>query len=73
MARLTIEVPDELERELAAAARRRNLTESEVIVELLERHVHKPRRPRPTGALFASGLPDLGSNCDRYLEGFGED
>jgi hypothetical protein len=61
MHRTTIYLPEDMKARVAEMARMREITEA------LE-------RPRPRGGLFNSGMPDLASRDEYYLEkwGFGE-
>lgn len=70
--RLTIDLPDELERELAAAAQERNWTESDVVLDLLHQALNTNGRRQPTFPLFEGDAPDLAKNFDKYLKGFGQ-
>lgn len=72
----TLYLPDDLKREIEHAARRRGISEAEFYREALRRAVSPPR-PKPQGALFASGTgpgtSNLASRVDELLaEGFGE-
>ena len=57
---------------LARAARIEGRSEAELIREGIETVAARHRTSEPTIPLFESGLPDLGSHADDYLEGFGE-
>ncbi|MGH3908715.1 MAG: CopG family transcriptional regulator [Pseudonocardiaceae bacterium] len=72
----TLYLPDDLKRQVEDAARRRGISEAEFYRQALRQAVSPPR-PRPKGALFASGTgpetSDLSSRVDEILaEGFGE-
>ena len=71
MHRTTIYLPVELKARVADAARLRGITEAEVIRSALEQTLD---RPRPRGALFASGNPLDAERVDELLAetGFGE-
>ncbi|MDQ3886104.1 MAG: ribbon-helix-helix domain-containing protein [Actinomycetota bacterium] len=76
MVKTTLYLPDDLKRQVEDAARRRGISEAEFYREALRQAVVQPR-PRPKGALFASGTgpgtSDLSSRVDEILaEGFGE-
>jgi hypothetical protein len=69
--RTTIYLPEELKARLAAEARRRGVTEAQVIREALGGALD---RPRPRGGLFDSGDPRWASADEELLDacGFGE-
>lgn len=72
----TLYLPDDLKRQVEAAAKRRGISEAEFYREALRKAVASPRL-MPRGALFASGIgpgtSDLSSRVDEVLaEGFGE-
>lgn len=72
----TLYLPDDLKRQVEAAAQRRGISEAEFYREALRKAVASPR-PTPRGALFASGTgprtSDLSGRVDEILaEGFGE-
>lgn len=71
MHRTTIYLPDELKARVAEAARLRGVTEAEVIRGAVRQMLD---RPRPRGALFASGNPLDAERVDELLAetGFGE-
>ncbi|MGH3929121.1 MAG: CopG family transcriptional regulator [Pseudonocardiaceae bacterium] len=76
MVKTTLYLPDDLKRQIEEAALRRGISEAEFYREALRRAVSSPR-PKPKGALFASGTSpgtsDLSSRVDEILaEGFGE-
>lgn len=68
--RTTIYLPEELKARIAEAARSRGVTEAEVIRSAVEQAL---ARPRPRGALFASGNPLDAERVDELLAetGFG--
>ena len=72
MDKTTVYLPRPLKEALAAAARRRGVSEAELIREGIALAVahHEPRRPRLP--LFDSGQPDLAAQFDQLLTGFGE-
>ena len=65
--RTTIYLPEDLKERLAQEARRRGVTEAQVIREALAAAL---ARPRPRGGLLACG--DIVARRDDPLEGFGE-
>lgn len=72
MDKTTVYLPRPLKEALAAAARRRGVSEAELIREgiALVTATGEPRRPRLP--LFDSGKPDLAAHFDELLKGFGE-
>lgn len=71
MHRTTIYLPVELKARIEETARLRGITEAEVIRSAIEQALD---RPRPRGALFASGNPLDAERVDELLAetGFGE-
>jgi metal-responsive CopG/Arc/MetJ family transcriptional regulator len=67
----TIYLPDDLKAAVERAARTRDVSEAEVIRDAIRAAV-AAERPRPRGALFASGDP-ISDRVDELLKGFGED
>lgn len=72
MDKTTVYLPRALKDGLAAAAKRRRVSEAELIREgvALAIAADEPRPPRLP--LFSSGQPDLARNFDELLEGFGD-
>lgn len=70
MDKTTIYLPAELKQAIKRAARRRGVSEAEVIRDSLRTAVGD-ERPRPRGALFASAAP-IARDADEHLRGFGE-
>ena len=71
MKRTTVYLPEELKARLEAEAKRRGVTEAEVIRLAVDKELQ--RRPRRGG--FLSGGPDDGvtaANLHEHMEGFGE-
>lgn len=71
MKRTTIYLPDELKARLEAAAKRRGVTEAEIV----RRAVDKELTRGITGAgIITDALPDgvSGRNLHEHMEGFGE-
>jgi antitoxin component of RelBE/YafQ-DinJ toxin-antitoxin module len=80
MGRISVRVDDHLKRELEAEATEQGLRPSDVIRQVLERHVRE-RPPRLNARQLAERLGILGSAKDlpadlstnpAYMEGFGE-
>ncbi|MFM7552053.1 MAG: CopG family transcriptional regulator [Actinomycetota bacterium] len=69
--RTTIYLPEDLKDRLAQEARRRGVTEAQVIREALAGAL---ARPRPRGGLLDSGEPDWAGRDEELLaeQGFGE-
>ena len=63
----TIYLPDDLKEKLAAEARRRGLSEAEVVREAISALV---KRPRPRAGIV-EGKP-IAARSDQLLSGFGE-
>ncbi|MDL9945056.1 CopG family transcriptional regulator [Gordonia sp. ABSL11-1] len=70
MAKTTLYLPDDLKRAIEVEARRRSVSEAEVVREAL-RQALSGSAPRPRGALFAGREP-IADRADELLEGFGE-
>lgn len=80
MERISVRVDDRLKLELEAEAREQGVRPSDIIRQVLERHVRE-RTPRLTAFQLAEKLgiigcakglpPDLSTN-PKYMEGFGE-
>ena len=66
----TLYLPDELRRAVAAAARRRGVSEAAVIRDAIAAML-VTERPTPQAALFSSDVL-MARNVDDYLAGFGE-
>ena len=66
----TIYIPTDLKSAIKRVARRRGVSEAEVIRESIRSAIGGDR-PRPRGGLFASGAP-IARNADDHLQGFGE-
>ena len=66
----TIYLPAALKAAVRRAARRRGISEAQVIRESIASAV-ADERPRPRGALFHSGAP-IARDVDAHLAGFGE-
>jgi hypothetical protein len=72
MNKTTVYLPDDLKEALGRAARRRRVSEAELIREGVGLVVARSEWPKPRLPLFASGKPDLAERLDELLEGFGE-
>ncbi|MEI6623055.1 MAG: CopG family transcriptional regulator [Actinomycetes bacterium] len=72
MNKTTVYLPDELKQALSRIAAESGRSEAEVIRDAIGRVVSSSQRPRPKGALFASGDPALSESLDQALAGFGE-
>jgi hypothetical protein len=70
----TVYLPDELKRNLEAAALASGVSEADLIRQGIEHVVELELTPKPRAPLFASGDPTLASRVDEILaEGFGDD
>jgi hypothetical protein len=72
MEKTTVYLPDELKRALERTALVSGRSEAELIREGVALVTRSSERPRPRGALFASGLPPIARRVDDELDGFGE-
>ena len=72
MDKTTVYLPGPLKEALSATARRRGVSEAQLIREgiALVTATEEPRRPRLP--LFDSGNADLAAHFDELLKGFGE-
>lgn len=70
MNKTTLYLPDDLRRAVKNASAREGVSEAEVIRRAIRKAVGGSR-PRPRGALFASGNP-IARDAERLLDGFGE-
>jgi metal-responsive CopG/Arc/MetJ family transcriptional regulator len=70
MDKTTVYLPPELKSAIKRVARRRGISEAEVIRDSIRSAVGD-ERPRPYGGLFASGAP-IARQADDHLAGFGE-
>jgi hypothetical protein len=70
MEKTTIYLPNELKVAVKRAARRRGVSEAEVIRDSIKNAIGGDR-PRPRGGLFASGAP-VARRADEHLTGFGD-
>ena len=70
----SIYLDEELDQALARKAAEENITKAEYIRRTLSTSVVRRRRPMPKSiGIIKDGPPDLATNMDKYLEGFGED
>jgi hypothetical protein len=74
MKKTTLYLPDELKRQIEAAAEIERRPEADVIREALEVAMRNRVPPEPRLPLFTAGVmpPDLAEKVDEYLRGFGE-
>ena len=72
MNKTTVYLPDELKDALARAARRRNVSEADLIRQGVAMAIAQDQPPKPRLPLFASGRSDLAERFDELLAGFGE-
>ena len=70
MEKTTVYLSAELRSAIKLAARRRGVSEAEVIRDSIRSAVGE-ERPRPHGGLFASGAP-IARQADDHLAGFGD-
>lgn len=70
MQKTTLYLPDDLKKAIKHAAAQQRVSEAEIIRESLRQTVGAAR-PRPRGALFASGDP-IAREADDHLAGFGD-
>ena len=69
MDKTTIYLPADLKSAIKRAARRRGVSEAEVVRDSIRTAIGG-ERPRPTGGLFASGAP-IARRDEKHLDGFG--
>lgn len=69
MDKTTVYLPPDLRTAVKRAARRRGVSEAEVIRDSIRGAVGGDR-PRPNGGIFASGAP-IARAADEHLPGFG--
>lgn len=70
MKRTTIYLPDDLKARLEAEAKRRGVTEAQVIREAVDKET---RRPRPRGGILTGGTLDARDiDTTEALRGFGQ-
>jgi len=72
MDKTTVYLPRDLKEGLEAAARRRRVSEAELIREGIALAIARDEPRSPRLPLFSSGDPDLAANFDELLKGFGE-
>jgi hypothetical protein len=71
MKKTTVYLPDDLKRALARAARRRRMSEAELLREAVARLTSEADTPAPQLPLFQSRKPSIAQDVDDALEGFG--
>jgi len=73
MAKTTIELPDELKRQVEIAAKLDRRTEEEIIRVAVEEAMLRRVPPKPRLPLFTKELPepDMAERVDEYLKGMG--
>ncbi len=72
MDKTTVYLPRDLKDGLAAAAKRRNISEAELIRKGIALAIARDEPRPPRVPLFNSGQPDLAEKFDELLTGFGE-
>ena len=72
MEKTTVYLTERQKRELASAARHTGRSEAELIREGVDLVTASHAAAEPVLPLFESGQPDLASNVDEALRGFGE-
>lgn len=72
MEKTTVYLPAELKRALSETARRRRVSEAELIREGIASVTAVEGAPEPVLPLFESRDPDLAERVDEALTGFGE-
>jgi hypothetical protein len=72
MEKTTVYLTSEQKRSLARAAKLERRSEADLIREGIEAITNRHRTAEPTIPLFTSGIPDLATRADDYLDGFGD-
>jgi hypothetical protein len=72
MEKTTVYLTSEQKRSLARAAKLERRSEADLIREGIEAITNRHRTAEPTIPLFTSGVPDLATRADDYLDGFGD-
>jgi hypothetical protein len=72
MTKTTVYLPDDLKRDLARMATESGRSEADLIREAIRTLTRTSARPRPRGALFASGDSTLAERTEDALGGFGD-
>jgi hypothetical protein len=72
MEKTTVYLTSEQKRSLARAAKLERRSEADLIREGIEAITNWHRTAEPTIPLFTSGVPDLATRADDYLDGFGD-
>ena len=73
MEKTTVYLTSAQKHALERASRAEGRSEADLIREGIEAVTARHRLAEPRIPLFKSGIPDLASRVDDYLEGFGED
>jgi Arc/MetJ-type ribon-helix-helix transcriptional regulator len=80
MAKTTIELPDELKRQVEKVAKSERRSQAAIIRDAIEEAMRRKRirrgpAPKPTIPLTTTRLPrpDMAENFNEYLKGFGSD
>ena len=73
MAKTTIELPEDLKRQVEIAAKLDRRTEEEIIRAAVEEAMRRRVPPKPRLPLFTKELPepDMAERVDEYLKGMG--
>ncbi|MDR0346070.1 MAG: ribbon-helix-helix domain-containing protein [Nocardiopsaceae bacterium] len=69
----SVYLPSELKHALEAEARRRNLSEAELIREAISELLAAAPARAPRFGIFDSGDPHFAERAEEYLAGFGSD
>jgi hypothetical protein len=72
MEKTTVYLTSEQKRSLTRAAKLERRSEADLIREGIEAITNRHRTAEPTIPLFTSGVPDLATRADDYLDGFGD-
>jgi Arc/MetJ-type ribon-helix-helix transcriptional regulator len=75
MTKTTVDLPEELSRQVENTARLEGRSKSAVIRQAVEEAMQKRARPKPRIPLFTKELPepDMAERVDEFLKGFGSD
>jgi len=71
MTKTTVYLPDDLKRALTRVARRRRMSEAELLREAVSKITSETETPAPRLPLFRSKGPSIAEDVDRALTGFG--
>ena len=72
MEKTTVYLTAEQKRALGRAAKAEGRSEAELIRKGIDTVTERHRLADPTLPLFSSGIPNLASHVDDFLDGFGE-